>query len=174
MVTVALVKWLPALGAIPVMVGYVRIITLFRARAMRGFARRRDFHYIGPSAWSWGLLLAQARKPPIPIPFSLNWTSGEVKQIWNVIEGQFDGVPVLIFDAFIGASKGRYRTFFAANTERTPLGIDTRRERVVQSNGWTIHVRLPFPLELPWATWSMTIGYLEHRLDTLRTGGVSG
>jgi hypothetical protein len=174
MTTVTIVKWLPALGAIAVIVGCVRMSLLFRARAMRAFAERWHLQYVGPAAPSWQLLLARTIEPSVPIPFSLDWTAKGVKQIWNVIEGQQSGVQLLIFDAYLGASKGSYRTFFATKTKQTPVGLDTRRDCVVQSNGWTILVRAPFPLEVPWATWSMNIRYLEDRLDTLRVGfGVS-
>jgi len=99
----------------------------------------------------------------------------EVKQIWNVIEGQQSGVQVLIFDAYIGASKGSFRTFLAIKSEHSPFGMDTRRDCIVQSNGWMILIRVPFPLEVPWATWSMGIRNLERCLNALRAGsGVCG
>ena len=175
MTTETLLHWLPALGAIAVVGGGVRTSLLFRARAMRAFAERWHLQYVGPATFSWRLLFAKSMRPPVPIPFSLDWMAKEIKQIWNVVEGQQSGVPVLIFDAYIGASKGSYRTFFATKTEDRPFGIDTRRDCVVQSNGWTILIREPFLLEISWATWSMGIRHLEQRLSNLRVGsGVSG
>jgi hypothetical protein len=171
MATVTLLKWLPALGAIAVIMGYVRMSLLFRTRAMRAFAERWHLQYVGPATPSWQLLLARTIKPSVPIPFSLDRTAKDVKQIWNVIEGQQSGVQVLIFDAYVGTSKRSYRTFFAAKTKQTPVGLDTRRDCIVQSNGWTILIRAPFPLEVPWATWSMNIRYLERHLSTLRVAG---
>ena len=154
MAFVTLLKWLPALGAVALVVGCVRISLLFRARAMRAFAGRWHLQYLGPTTFSWRLLFARTMRPPVPIPFSLDWMAKDVKQIWNVIEGQQSGVPILIFDAYVGASKGAYRTLFATKTEQSPLGIDTRRDCVAQSNGWTILARVPFFLEVPWATWA--------------------
>jgi hypothetical protein len=63
-----------------------------------------------------------------------------------------------------------YRTFFACKTEQNPFEIDKRREIVVHSHGWTIVHRIPFPLVIPWATWSMSLGCLDDHLNTLRVG----
>jgi hypothetical protein len=175
MTSATLVKWLPALGAIAVVVGWVRISLLFRARAMRAFAGRWHLRYVGPAAFSWRLLFARTVRPPVPIPFSLDWMARDVKQVWNVIDGQQSGMPVLIFDAYVGASKGAYRTFLATKTSQSPFGIDKRRDCVAQSNGWTILIRVPYFFEVPWATWSMDIPYLECCLNTLQVGsGVGG
>ena len=176
-----LLKFLLAFGVLALIfgliVGLVRISLLFRARAMRAFAARWGLQYIGPSAFTWGFawgrswLTLRKIKPPVPIPFSLAWWPGnEIRQVWNVIEGQESGVSVVIFDSFIEGYKDVYRTFLACKTEQNPFEIDKWRDNVVHSHGWTILYQVPFPLLAPWATWSMSIHRLDDHLNTLRVG----
>jgi hypothetical protein len=165
-----LLKFLPALAAVALVVGLVRTSLLFRARAMRALAARRGLQYVGPTAFKWRLPFPKIR-PPVPIPFPLGWwPANEMRQVWNVIEGQQGGVPVLIFDSYIGGVKGVYRTFFACKAEQNPFEVNKSRDHVIQSHGWTILYRVPFPLEVPWATWSMGIQRLDDHLNTLRVG----
>jgi hypothetical protein len=174
---VTLLKFLPALGVIALIVGLVRISLLFRAREMRAFAARRGLQYIGPSAFTWGFawgrkwLTLRKIKPPVLIPFSLAWwPANEIRQVWNVIEGQQDGVSVVIFDSVIEGYRDVYRTFLACKTEQNPFEIDEFRDRVVHSHGWTIIYQVPYPLLSPWRTWSMSIHRLDDHVDTLRVG----
>ena len=51
---VILLKFLPALAAVAVADGLVRISLLFRAHAMRAFAARWGLQYIGPPLFTWG------------------------------------------------------------------------------------------------------------------------
>ena len=177
MSAVILLKFLPALAVIALIVGLVRTSLLFRARAMRAFAARCGLQYIGPSAFRWryswgrGGLTVRKIKPLIPIPFSLAWSPGnEIRQVWNVIEGQQNGMPIVIFDSVIEGYRDIYRTFIACKTEQNPFERDKLRDNVVQSHGWTIVYRVPFPLPVPWATWSMSIKRLEGHLNMLQVG----
>jgi hypothetical protein len=177
---VILLKFLPAIAAVALVVGVVRISLLFRAHAMRAFAARWGFQYIGPSAFMWRFawghswLTLRKIKPPVPLPFSLAWWPGnEIRQVWNVIEGQQSGVPVVIFDSFIEGYHDVYRTFLVCKTEQNPFEIDKFRDRVVHSHGWTILYQVPFLLLVPWATSSMSIKRLEDDLDKLRIGSIS-
>ena len=174
-----LLKSLLAFGVVTLtvglIVGLVRISLLFRAHAMRAFAARWGLQYVGPSAFTWRYawgrdwLTLRKVKPPVPIPFSLAWWPGtEIRQVWNVIEGQQSGMSVVIFDAFMEGYKDVYRTFLACKTEQNPFEIDKFRENVVHSHGWTILYGVPFPLVVPWATWSISIRRLERHLNTLR------
>ena len=172
-----LLKLLPAFGALALIVGAVKLSLLVRARAMRALAARWGFQYIGPSAFtwkfSWGRAWLTLRKiqPPVPIPFSLAWwPANQIRQVWNVIEGQQGGVPVVIFDSCIEGSRDVYRTFVACKAEQIPFVIDKRRDRVVHSHGWTILYQVPFPLLTPGRTWSMSIRRLDRHLNTLRIG----
>lgn len=168
-----LLKFLPVLAVLTLIVGVVRISLMFRARAMRALAARWGLRYIGPPAFRWwGFPPVPKLRPPVPVPFSLAWwPANKIRQVWNVIEGQQEGVSVLIFDSFIGIGKsGVYRTFFACKTEQSLFGIDPSADRVVQSRGWTIFYRVPLFLEVPWATWTMGIQHLEDHLNKLRVG----
>jgi hypothetical protein len=169
---VILLKFLPVLAALTLVVGVVRASLMFRARAMRALAARWGFHYIGPTAFRWwGFPPLPKVRPPVPIPFSLAWwPANKVRQVWNVIEGQQEGVSVLIFDSFLSGigKSGVYRTFFACKNEQSPFGEDTSPDHVVQSCGWTILCGVPRFLEVPWATWSMGTQRLEDHLSKLR------
>ena len=63
-----------------------------------------------------------------------------------------------------------YRTFFACKTEDNSFVINKRRDRLIHSHGWIILYRTPFPLEVPWATWSMGIQRIEDHLSKLLMG----
>ena len=172
-----LLKFLPAIAVIALIVGLVRTSLLFRARAMHAFAARWGLQYIGPStfrwryAWGRGWLTLRKVKPPVPIPFSVAWSpANKIRQVWNVIEGQQSGMSIVIFDSVIEGYRDIYRTFVACKTEQNPFEIDKLRDNVVQSHGWTIVYQIPFPLLVPWATWSMSIQRLEGHLNTLQVG----
>lgn len=169
-----LLRFLPVLAALALIVGVVRVSLMFRARAMRALAARWGLRYIGPPAFRWwGFPPLPKIRPPVPVPFSLGWwPANKIRQVWNVIEGQQEGVSVLIFDSFISGigKSGKYRTFFACKTEQSPFGIETSPDRVVQSRGWTIRYGVPRFLDIPWATWSMRIQRLEDHLNKLRVG----
>jgi hypothetical protein len=167
-------KFLILPGVVALCVAAVRVSLMFRARAMRALAANWGFRYIGPPAFSWrGFPFFPKVRPPVPVPFSLAWwPANKIRQVWNVIEGQEGGVSVLIFDSFIGGigKAGKYRTFFACETEHSPFGIDTSPDYIVQSRGWTIRYGVPRFLDIPWATWSMGIRCLEDHLNKLRVG----
>lgn len=168
-----LLKFLPVLAVLALIVVVVRASLMFRARAMRALAVRWGLRYVGPPAFKWwGFPPVPKIRPPVPVPFSLAWwPANKLRQVWNVIEGQQEGVSVLIFDSFIGIGKaGVYRTFFACKTDQSLFGTNTPSDRVVQSPGWTILYRSPRFLEVPWATWSMGIKRLEDHLNKLRVG----
>jgi hypothetical protein len=153
---------------------------MFRARAMRALAVRRGLHYVGPPSIKWWGL--RTISPPVPIPFSLvRWPN--MRGVFNVIEGQQEGVRVLIFDSLLGRGVGPgshyYRTLFACKTDQNFLGTDATPEhatqslgrigeRVVQSNGWSVVYQSLRFVGLPLRTWSMGIHELEDHLNKLR------
>jgi hypothetical protein len=168
---VTLLDFLPALAVLALILGLVRASLMFRARTMRALAARSGLRYIGPAALRWWGF--PKTKLPVPIPFSLAWwPANKIRQIWNVIEGEHEGVPVLIFDSLlVGVGKsGVYRTFFACKAEESPFGTDVSPDRVVHSHGWTVLYRVPRFLEAPWATWTMGIHRIEDYLNRLRVG----
>lgn len=119
----------------------------FRARAMRALAARWGFQYIGPPASRWFSPTHPKISPPLPVWFSLacHPYGSRIRQVWNVIEGQQNGVSLLIFDSIIGEGKGVYCTFIACQTEQNPFGTDTSPDRVLQSGGWTSFLSLVTP-----------------------------
>ena len=154
------------------LLGVIRILLMFRARAMRVLAARQGFQYLGPSAFRWGFPSLPKIKHPVPIPFSLAWyPASEIRQIWNVIEGRQAGVSVLIFDCAIGEGKGTHcRTVIACQTQQHPFGTDTSRNRVVHSGGWTVLYRVPF-VNHPWP-WTLGIQRLAEYVNKLGTGSL--
>jgi hypothetical protein len=167
---VTLLKFLPALAALTLIFGVVTILLMFRARAMRALAVKWGFQYIGPSAFRWGFPSLPKIKPPLPASFSLAWyPADEIRQVWNVIEGQQSGMSVLIFDSLIGKGRGTYCTFIACQTERNPFGVDTWSDRVIQSGGWRVLYRVPSLQILPW---TMGIQRLDDYVNKLQVGSV--
>lgn len=161
---VNLIKMLLFLAAI---LSAVRIWHVIRSHAMRSLAAKLDFQYIGPTAppkWWWNPPHLEVR-PPIPNWVSRLNPSGErIRQIWNVIEGEKNGVTVLIFDAVIGEYKGGHPcTLIACQTEHDPFGEIASTDRVVQKHGWTILHGAWFL----WFSWTIRIKRLDDHLSKL-------
>ena len=127
---------------IALILGAVRVVHMFRARAMRAFAARWGFKYIGPSAppmWWWNPAHFKSG-PPLPGWISHFRPSGErIRQAWNVIEGKQNGVSIIIFDSVIGEYRGGHPcTLILCQSENNLFGSTTSSDRVVQSHGWTV------------------------------------
>ncbi len=154
---VTVLKFLPVVTVLALLFGVVAILFMFRARSMRALAARWGFQYIGPSAPSfWGFRSFPKVRLPLPASFPrAGYPVGEIKQVWNLIEGQQNGVSVLIFDGVVG--QRTYCTFIACQTKQNPFGMDTLPNRVIQSGEWTVLCRVRY-LQIPW-----TIGI--RRLD---------
>jgi len=167
---VILLKFLPALAAIALVVAALKVSLMFRARTMRTLAARWGFQYIGPHSFKWGFPSLPKIRPPFPTSFSLDWyPANEIRQVWNVIEGQQNGISVLVFDGFFGKGRGTYCTFIACQTERNPFGVDTWSNRVIQTGEWRVHYRVPTFQILPW---TMGTKRIEDHLNELRVGSV--
>lgn len=158
------------LATVSLIFGFVRIIHLFRARAMRAFAARWDFQYIGPPAPKWWNPSHPTISNPLPVWFSSFHPSGRrIRQVWNVIEGQHNGVSVLIFDSVIGRIRGGAPcTLIAYQSERNPFGTITSSDRVIQSHGWTVIHGVWF-LQY---SWTMGTKRLDNYVSKLRVGSV--
>ena len=162
-----LLKFLPAVAVAALLFGVVTIFFVFRARSMRALAARWGFKYVGPRAPSfWGFRKFRKVKPPVPLPRACH-LGGEIRQAWNVIEGQQNGVSVLIFDSVIWGRT--YCTFIACQTEQNPFGMDTSPDRVVQSGGWTVLYRVRWLQIIPR---SLSIQRLDDHVNKLRFGSV--
>jgi hypothetical protein len=140
MAAVTLLKFLQVLATVSLIFGIVRVIHVFRARAMRALAARWGFRYIGPPAPRW-------RKPshpkitPLPVRFTLicRPSGRQITQVWNLIEGQQNGVSVVVFDSVLGAGRGSAPcTLIACETDQNPFGTVSSPDRVIQTHGWTV------------------------------------
>ena len=170
---VSVIGYALVVGAL--VVGYLKILMFVRAKQMRAFAAQRGFQYIGPPTLGfWKVWVSYSRKVKLPFPasFSLRgYPIDEIRQVWNVIEGQQSGVLLLIFDSFVrGGKAGWYCTFIAYQTQRNPFGTHTSRNCVVQRDGWTLCYRIPF-LKTPWP-WTMGINRLDDYVNKLQVGSV--
>jgi hypothetical protein len=165
---VTLLKFLLLLATVAVIFGAVRIVFVFRARAMRAFAARWGFHYIGPPAPSfWCFRSFRKVTPPLPSSFPRNcYPVREIRQAWNVIEGQQRGVSVLICDSVVGDRT--YCTIIGCETEQNPFEGDVSPDRVTRSSGWTVLCRVRY-LQIPW---TMGIRRLDDHMNKLGTGSV--
>ena len=143
---------------------------MLRARAMRAFAARWRFQYIGPAIPKWEFPKV---RPPLPVSFSLgSYPVDEIRQVWNVIEGQQNGVPVLIFDSVIGEGKGTYCTFIACRSRENPFGNDTFTDSVIPFGAWTALYRIPFLQILPWTMGMQRLDRWVNRLRLARPAGL--
>jgi hypothetical protein len=147
----------------------LRISYTIRARAMRALADRWGFRYVGPEAppvW-WYNPLSRTPRPPIPAWISHLNLRGQPTQIWNVIDGEKNGIPVVIFDVIVGEFRGSHAcTVIACQTEEDPFVLVASVDRVVQSRGWTV-------LNGGWFlrfSWTMRVKRVDHHLSEANPG----
>jgi len=156
-------NWWVAPFIVIVALAIMRIFYMFRARAMRGFASRLGFQYIGPTAppqWWWNTSHLQA-PPPLPA-----WVSRlGVTQVWNIIEGKNDGMSVLVFDGIVGSFKSQPRTYIACETAQNPFGTGSSAYCVLEYDGWTVLHGVWFL----WFSWIMGTKRLADHLAELGT-----
>jgi hypothetical protein len=152
-------------------IAFLKLLMFFRARDMRAFAARWAFQYVGPPALRW-FEMARWRSPSLqrgtlPAWFSRrSYPANAIKQVWNVIEGQHCGLPVLIFDSVMdSASTGqsRYCTYVAVLSAQNVFGTDVAPERVAQYGNWTALWRFRF-IPLPW---TIKVDRIEEHLARL-------
>lgn len=163
-----LLKFLLPLVVVTLIIGVFRIIYVLRARAMRSLAARWGFQYVGPPAPGW-------RKPkigdPLPARFSLIFrpSGRQITQVWNLIEGQQNGISVVVFDSVLGEGRNSAScTVIACHAEQNPFGIVSSPDRVIQSHGWTVVHGVWFL----WFSWTMGIKRLDKYVNKLRVGSV--
>ncbi len=141
--------------------GALRIMYFFRARAMRRVASKWGFEYKGPTAppqWWFN-----TSSPKIPAPLPGRFSNLGVSQAWNIIEGRNNGKSVFIFDGLSVGFRSQPRTYIACETEESPFRMTTSVEPVIQIRGWTVLHGVRF---LCFA-WLMGIGRLNRHLDYL-------
>lgn len=136
---------------------------LFRSRAgaMLAFAARLSLHYSPGDQRIFG------RRPVhYPTGFKMRcYPIYLVSRIWNVIDGERNGIRVLIFDSMIGEGRGaRYCTFVATQSTDNLFKTVKRREKVAQRAGWTAVYRISFMGIRPW---TFSIARIEEFLNNL-------
>jgi hypothetical protein len=145
----------------------VPIIHMLRARAMRAFAIRLGFRYIGPPLppkWWWNPSHLEIG-PSLPGWISHFHPCGErIRQVWNVIEGEQNGALTFIFDGIVGYRGGHPCTLIACQTEQNPFGMITSADRIVRSYGWTVLHGVWFG----WFSWTMGIRRIDSHVKGLR------
>jgi hypothetical protein len=158
--------------AVPLIVaavlGAIRTVHWLRGRAMCALSARLGFRYVGPSApASWWWNPANGRTGP-HLP---SWVSNAnpcglaVRQVWNVMEGQRDEMPILIFDATYGSKGGQPFTAIVCQTEHDPFQTTSTGEHVHQSDRW----RLLCGVKFLGFSWTMSIRRLADHIGNLHT-----
>ena len=145
------------------LLGALRIMYFFRARAMRRLASKWGFQYRGPTAPpQWWFVTS---RPIIPSPLP-GWISRlGVSQAWNIVEGRNNGASLFIFDGIVEVFRTHPCTYIACQTEQSPFPITTSVEPVIQTRGWTV-------LHGVWFlgfSWLMTIRRLDRHIDYLQS-----
>jgi hypothetical protein len=158
MTDMALLKLVLVVAAI---LGALRVMYFFRARAMRRLASKWGFRYIGPTAPpQWWFVTS---RPIIPAPLPRRFSRLGITPAWNIIEGKSNGIPVFVFDGILGTVRSHPCTYIACQTEQSPFPITTSVEPVIQIHGWTVLHGVWFL----WFSWLMGIGRLDGHLSYL-------
>lgn len=148
--------------SLSVILGLVRILHMVRGRAMRAFAAKWGFQYIGPTAppqWWWNPSRLEIHRP-----LTRSALCGlQPRQIWNVIEGNINGMTVFIFDGILGSKGGQPFTVIACKTEQEPFQFSPSADRVIRSHGWTVLYGVWFL----WFSWTMSTRRLDERVNEL-------
>jgi hypothetical protein len=164
MAAVALLTWLPAIAFVSLLFGIVILQLMIRAQSMQALATRYGYRYVGPRAPSFlGFYDFGKVQPLVPLPHACH--QAEIRQAWNMIMGQQNGVSILIFDSALGGR--RYCTFIAWQSDQNPFDEDNLPDRVIQSSGWTVLFRSSWFQIIPW---TMSIERLDEHLNKLRFG----
>jgi hypothetical protein len=161
-----LYRWVPALLVVTGIVGGLKLLYRLRATAMRALAHRLGFQYAEGNSSLW---FAPKDYHPIPTAFRLRgYPLNTLRRTWNVLEGERNGVRVVILDSILGLGGkggGRYCTFIAVRTEDDPFGDKSDQEKIAHSNGWTALYRFRF-WQIPW---TLSIQEIQEHLDKLKT-----
>jgi hypothetical protein len=156
-----LLRFVPTVLLIVTVFVGIDILYRYRAAAMRSLAVKYGFDFIpGPS---WYDLRKQL---PVPKSFRLRgYPLNTLRRTWNVVEGERNGLHVLIVDSILGmgGARGRYSTFIAVQVDQDPFGGRDSEEKTAHSNGWFAIYRLRF-WQVPW---TLSVERIETHLDHL-------
>jgi hypothetical protein len=145
--------------------GATRTFFWFRGRAMIALAARLGFKYIGPSAPERWMDPPDGRTGP-HLPSwvgNANPCGFAVRQVWNVMEGERNGMSILVFDAIYGSKGGQPFTAIVCQTERDPFQGVSTGDQVYQAHGWTV-LR---GIEILGFSWTMRVKRLGDRISNL-------
>lgn len=157
-------RFVPALLLLTVMFAGIKLLYEFRASAMRGLALKWGFQY---SKGEPRMLYLPKSHRPKPVSFRLHgYPVDTLNRTWNLIEGEKNGLKILILDSTLsmGGRRGRYSTFIAVRTDTNPFNNEDSEEKIVHSNGWTALYRLRF-WQIPW---TLSIQRIEEHLEALK------
>ncbi|HEV2647195.1 MAG TPA: hypothetical protein VGU46_12590 [Acidobacteriaceae bacterium] len=162
-------NFIPAILLVILLVGGTDLSVRLRAAAMSELASKLKFRFTPGPAGLWGLWFPPKDGRPLPTTFPLR---GDlligINRTWNVIEGEKDGINVLIFDSVrnLGMKSGTYSTIIATRGETDYFKDKSEHELIVHSNGWTILGRFRFWQILPW---TLSIRRIEEHLNSFGT-----
>jgi hypothetical protein len=80
------------------------------------------------------------------------------------MEGQHNGMPVLIFDAIYGSKGGQPFTAIVCQTERNPFQAVSTGDHVYQSHRWTVLRGVKFL----GFSWTMSVKRLADHISNLQ------
>jgi len=146
-----------ALLLVSLILAGIKILFLYRTASMRTLARRLGLQF--REGESHLMSLSKVRSLPPYLKVKGNpWAN--IRQAWNFIEGQKNGVEVLIFDSVLGPGRGVYSTFIAVKAGGNPFPCLSSEVKTAHSNGWAAIYRLRF-WQIPW---SMSVEDIEDYL----------
>lgn len=157
------VRFVPPVLFLTVILVGIELLYRFRASAMRALAYRWGFQYQKGEPNKWYL---PKNHRPKPTSFRLSgYPVDTLSRTWNLIEGEKNGLKILILDSTLsmGGQRGRYTTFIAVRTDMNPFADDAPDEKIVHSNGWAALYRLRF-WQIPW---TLSIQRIEEHLESL-------
>jgi hypothetical protein len=132
---------------------------------MLALAARLDFQYIGPPAPArWLNPPAGRTGPRLPSwVVNANPCGFAVRQVWNVMEGQRNGMPILVFDAIYGSKGGQPFTAIVCQTERNPFQGVSTGDHVYQAHRWAV-LR---GVEILGFSWTMRVKRIGNHISNL-------
>ena len=138
-----------------------KYLLLRRASAMRALALRWGFHY---SSGDSQVLTSPEESPSLPDWFDVSlYPASEIRTVSNVVEGERNGIKVLIFDSVVGRPKGAYCSFIATQTPENLFGVTSPGEKITQTSQCTMLYRFRF-IQVPG---TLSIRSIEDRLKNL-------
>jgi hypothetical protein len=158
-------KMLPVLAVLLFVVFVIimaKYLLMRRASAMRALALRWGFHY--SSGDSQVLTSPEESNSLLPDWFDISlYPASDIRTVSNVVEGERNGIKVLIFDSVVGRPKGAYCSFIATQTPENLFGVTNPGEKIIQASKCTMLYRFRF-IQVPG---TLSIRSIEDRLKNL-------